>query len=121
MSIPSPLHRLATQHFDECYKHKQGESFLSQPKHTISFSRQRTLRTQYLHLGFFFAKAVYNSYKLQRLLQAARFLFIYSFTHTNTLFLFRHLPAETVIFIDVCFQMKCFSGDSFSCFRSRFC
>ena len=47
------LYRLATQHFDERYKHKQSESFLSQPEHTIWVSRHRTLRTQYLHLGVF--------------------------------------------------------------------
>ena len=53
MSGPSPLHRIATQRFDECYKRKQGESFLSQPEHTIWVSRQRTLRTQYLNFGVF--------------------------------------------------------------------
>ena len=69
----------------------------------------------------FSLKAVYNSCKLQRLLQVVKFLFMYSFTHTNIVFLFRHLPTEIVIFIKVCYQMKCFSGDSFSFFRSRFC
>ena len=53
MSGPRPLHRIATQHFDERYKRKQSESFLSQPEHTIWVSRHRTLRTQYLHLGVF--------------------------------------------------------------------
>ena len=61
----------------------------------------------------FSLKAVYNSYKLQRLLPVAKFLFMYSFTHTNIVFFFRHLPTEIVIFINVCYQMKCFSGDSF--------
>ena len=46
---------------------------------------------------------------------------MYSFTHTNTVFLFKHLPTEIVIFKNVCYQMKCFSGDSFPFFRSRFC
>ena len=69
----------------------------------------------------FSLKAVYNFCKLQRLLQVAKFLIMYSFTHTNIAFLFRHLPTEIVIFINVCYQMKCFSGDSFSFFRSRFC
>ena len=54
-------------------------------------------------------KAVYNSCKLQRLLQVKKFLFMYSFTHTNIVFLFRHLPTEIGIFINVCYQMKCFS------------
>ena len=48
----------------------------------------------------FSLKAVYNSCKLQR-------LFTYSFTHT------KHQPTEIVIFINVCYQMKSFSGDSF--------
>ena len=47
-------------------------------------------------------------------MQVAKFLIMYSFTHTNMAFLFRHLPTEIVIFINVCYQMKCFSGDSFS-------
>ena len=95
MSSPCPLHRLATQHCDERYKRKQSESFLSQPENTIWISRHRTLRTQYLHLGI---------------------VFMYSFTHTNIVFLFRHLPTEIAIFINVCYQMKCFGGDSFSFF-----
>ena len=67
--------------------------------------------------GWFSLKAVYNSCKLQRLFQVAKFLFMYSFTAL----LFRHLPTEVVIFINNCYQMKCFSGDSFSYFRIRFC
>ena len=120
MSSPSPLYRLATQHFDERYKRKQSESFLSQPEHIIWVPRHRTLRTQYLHLGVFLWKQykILASYKDFFKLQ---FLFMYSFTHTNIVFLFRHLPTEIVIFINVCYQMKCFSGDSFSFFRSRFC
>ena len=64
--------------------------------------------------GCFPLKAVYNSCKLQRLLQVAKLLFIYFFTHTNIVSLFRHLPTKIFIFINVCYQMKCFSGDSFS-------
>ena len=65
ISSPSPLHRLAAQHFDERYKRKQSESFLSQPEHTIWVSRHRTLRTQYLHLGVFLWKQykILASYK----------------------------------------------------------
>ena len=54
------LYRLATQHFDERYKHKQSESFLSQQERTIWVSRQRTLKTQYLHLDIF----LWNQYKI---------------------------------------------------------
>ena len=113
MSSPSPLHQLATQNFDEHYKQKQSESFVSQPS--------QSFENPIFTFGCFSLKAVYNSCKLQRLLQVAKFLFMYSFTHTNIVFLFRHLPTEIVIFINVCYQMKCFSGDSFSFFRSRFC
>ena len=42
-----------------------------------------------------------------------------SFTHTNIVVLLRHLSTEIVIFINVCYHMKCFSGDSFSFFRRR--
>ena len=91
------------------------KSFLSQSEH----SRHRTLRTQYLHLGVFLWKQyiIFASYKL---LQVAKFLFMYSFTHTNILFLFRRLPTKIVIFINVCYQIKRFSGDSFSFFGNRF-
>ena len=118
MSNPSRLHRLAAQHFYERYKRKQSESFLSQAKHTILVSRHRTLRTQYLHSAVFLWKQyiILTSYK-----DFCKFLFMYSFTHTNIVFLFRHVPTEIAIFISVCYQMKCFSGDSFSFFRGRFC
>ena len=53
MSSPSPLHRQATQHFDERFIRKQSESFLSQREHTIWASRHITLRIQYLHLAVF--------------------------------------------------------------------
>ena len=69
--------------------------------------------------GCFSLKVVYNSCKLQRLLQVAKFLFMYSFTHTNIIFLFRHLPTEIAIFVNVCSQMKCFSANSFSFFKEQ--
>ena len=121
MSSPNSLDRLATQYFDERFKRKSSESFLSQPGSTIWVSRHRSLRTQYLHFGVFFLKAMYNSCKLQRPLQAEKFFFMYSVTYTNILFLFRHLPTEIGIFINVCYQKICFSGDSPSFFTSRFC
>ena len=46
--------------------------------------------------GCFSLKRVYNFCKLQRILQVAKLFIMYSFTHTDTVFLFRHLP--TVIF-----------------------
>ena len=116
MSSPSPLHRLTTQHFDERYKRKQNESFLREPEHTIWVSRHRTLRSQYLHLVVF----LWKQYIILASYKGFCNLIMYSFTHTNLVFLFRHLPAEIVIFINVCSQMKCFIDDSFSFFRSRF-
>ena len=63
--------------------------------------------------GCFSLKAVNNYCKLQTVLQVVKFLIMHSFTHTNIVFLLRPLPNEIVIFINVCYQMKCFSGDSF--------
>ena len=76
--------------------------------------------------GCFSLKAVYNSCKLQRLLQVAKFLIMYSFTHTNIAFLFRHLSTEIVIFINVCYQISGnvivfrFLGRSFANFPPTF-
>ena len=100
MSSPSQLHRLATQAFDDRYKSKYSESFLRQQEHIIWVSRNITLRTQYLHLGVFLSKQyiILPNYKD---LQVAKFSFMYSFTHTNIVFLFRHLPTEIVNFINV--------------------
>ena len=120
MSSSSPLHRLATQNFDECYKHKQSGSFLSQPEHTILGLKAQNCGNPILTFGCSSLKAVYSSCKLQRLLKFAKFLFMPSITHTNIVFLFRHLPTEIVIFINGCYQVNCFSGDSFPFFRSRF-
>ena len=76
MSSLHPLHRQEAQHFDERFIHKQSETFLSQPEHTISVSRHRTLKTQYLHLGVFLWKQykIFGSYKDFCKLQ---FLFVY--------------------------------------------
>ena len=41
---------------------------------------------------------------------------MYSFTHTKIDFLFKHLPTEIFISKSVCYQMKCFGGDSFFLF-----
>ena len=49
----------------------------------------------------FSLKKVYNSFKLQKLLQVAKFSFMHSFTHTNIVSLFRHLPTVIFIFIKV--------------------
>ena len=100
MSSLRPLHRQAAQHFDERFIRKQSESFLSQPEHTIWVSRHRTLRTQYLHLGIFLWKQykILASYKDFCNLQ---FLFMYSITYTNIVFLFKYLPTEIVIFKNV--------------------
>ena len=65
ISSSSPWHRLETQHFDECNKHKQSGSFFLRPEHTIWVSRHRTLGTQCLHLDVFLWKQyiILASYK----------------------------------------------------------
>ena len=121
MSSPSPLHRLAAQHFDERYKRKQSEVIFEPPRTYHLGLKAQNFQNPIFTFGFFSLKVVYKSCKLQRLLEVAKFLFIYSFTHTNIVFLFRHLPTEIAIFINAFYQMKCFSGDSLFFFRSRFC
>ena len=100
MSSLRPLHRQAAQNFDERFI--QSELFLSHSEHTTWVSRHRTLRTQYLHLGAFLWKqykilAIYKDFcKLQ-------FLFMYFFTYTNIVFLFKHQPTEIAIIKNVCY------------------
>ena len=94
MSSLRLLHRQAAQHFDERYKRKQSESFLSQQEHTIWVPRNRPLRIKYLHLDV----SLWKQYKIQ----VAKFLFMYSFTYTNIVFLFKHLSAGIVMFKSVC-------------------
>ena len=45
---------------------------------------------------------------------------MYSSTHTNVVFLFRYLPTEIAILINICYQIKGVVDDSFSYFGSRF-
>ena len=94
----------------------QTEWVIFEPTRTHHLSlKAQNLENPIFTFGCFSLKAVYNSYKLQRL------LIMYFFTHINLVFLFRNLPTEIVIFINVFYQMKSFSGDSFFFFRSRFC
>ena len=67
--------------------------------HRLSVKAQN-FKNPIFTFGCFSLKAVYNSCKLQRLLQVAKFLFMYSFTYTNIYFLFTHLPTEIVFFIN---------------------
>ena len=100
MSRPSPLHRLATQNFDECFKRKQSETFLSHPEHLCL--KAQNFEKPIFTFGCFSMKAAYNSCKLERLLQVAKLLFMCSFIHTNIVFLLRQLPTEIVFFISLC-------------------
>ena len=121
ISNPSPLHQLATQHYDLRYKRKQRESnFELARTHHLGLKAQN-FENPIFTFWCFSLKVVYNSCKLKRLLQVVKFLIMYSFLHTNIVFLFRHLPTEIIIFINICYQMKYFSGDSSSFFRKRFC
>ena len=61
----------------------------------------------------FSLKAVY--------LQVTKLLIMYSFTYTNIVFLLRHLPTEIIIFISVCYQMKCFVVIVFPFLGAGFC
>ena len=98
MSSLRPLHRQAAQNFDERFIRKQSDSFLSQPEQTIWVSRERTLRTQYLHLGAFLWK---------------RYKILASYKD------FCKLPTEIVIFKNVYYEMNCFSDDNFSFFQEQ--
>ena len=73
------------------------------------------MTTQYLYLGVFLWKwyIVFASYKeIHKLQSFCLCTPLLTLTFTLTVFLFRHLPTEIVILINVCYQMKCFSGDS---------
>ena len=64
----------------------QTEWVIFEPSKTHHLvSRHITLTTQYLHLAVFFWK-IFDSCKLQRFLQATKFFFMFSFTHTNSFF-----------------------------------
>ena len=98
----------------------QTERVIFEPARTHHLSlKAQNFENPIFTFGYFSFKAVYNSCKLQRLLQVAKFLFMYSFTQTNIVFLFKHLPSEIVIFKNVCYQMKCFSRNSFSFFKEQ--
>ena len=118
MSRLHPLHRQAAQHFDEHFIRKQSESFLSQPEQTIWVSRHRTLRTQYLHLYGFLWKQ-YKTFASYKDFWKLQLLFMYSFTHYNIAFLFKHLPTKIFIFKSVCYWMNCFCDDNFSIFQEQ--
>ena len=115
MSSPSPLHRLATQNFDERPTNADRVSHFWASQNTPLGSQAQSFENPIFTFGCFSLKAVYNPCKLQRILIVAKFLFMYSFT---TL-LFRHLPTEIFIFINVCYPIQCFSGDSFSFFSEQ--
>ena len=78
----------------------QAEWVISEPAwtHHLGLKAQK-FENPIFTFGCFSLKPVYNSWKLQRLLQVAKFLFMYSFTHTNIVFLFRHLPTKFVTFV----------------------
>ena len=100
--------------------HTQTEWVIFEPARTHHLGlKAHNLENPIFTFGCFSLKAVYNFCKLQRLLQVGNFLFMYSFTQTNIELLFRHLPTEIVILINICYQMKCFSGDSFSFFKEK--
>ena len=100
MASPCPLHRLATQNFDERCKRKQSHFWTS--KNTPFWSKDTELCEPNIYIWVFLFESSKQSFQVTKLN-----VFIY-------VLLYRHLPTEIVIFINVCYQMKCFSGDSFS-------
>ena len=106
--------------FDERYK-PPAEWVIFEPSrpHHLDLKAQ-DFENHYLHLGVFLWNwyIILASYKY---LYKRKFLLMYSFTHTNLVFLFRLRPTEIVVFISVCEKVKCFSGDNFSFLWSRFC
>ena len=54
MSSLSPMHRLATQHFDERYKHKQRERVIFEPGRTHRFGLITEPREPNIYIWVFF-------------------------------------------------------------------
>ena len=118
MSSPSPLHRLVSNTTFWWEVQIQIEWVIFEPAWTHHLClKAQNFENPVFTFGCFSLKAVYNSCKLQRILRVTKFLIMYSFTHTNIIFLTRHLPTKLVISINVCYQMKCFS---FSFLRAGF-
>ena len=108
MSNPSPLHQLPTNTTFWWAPQTQTEWAIFEPARTHHLGlKPQSYENPIFTCGCFYLKAVYNSCKLKTLLQVAKFLVMYFFTHTNIVFLFGHLPTEMVIFINVCYEMKC--------------
>ena len=82
MSSPSPWHRLATQHFDEHYKSKQSESFLSQPEPTIWVSRHKTLRIHIYIWVFFFESSIWILQVTKTFASRKVFVYILLYSHS---------------------------------------
>ena len=119
MSSLRPLHRQAAQHFDEHHKRKQNHFWASQ--NSLIGSLGTKLWVPNIYIWVFFFESTINFLQVTKtFLKVAKFWFMYSFTQTDIFFLFKHLPTEIAIFKNICYQMKCFSGDSFSFSRSRF-
>ena len=114
MSCPTSLNRIATQHFDERNKRKQSEVIFELARIHYLGLKAQNFENPIFTFGCFSLKELNNFCKLQRLLLIAKFFLMYFFTHFNIFFLFKHLPTEIVIFINVSYQVKCFSGDWFS-------
>ena len=84
---------------------KERVIFVPVRAHSLGLEAQN-FQNPIFTFGYFSLKTVYNYCKLQRPLQVAKFLFMYSFTHTNIVILSRHLPTETVIFLNETFVTK---------------
>ena len=79
--VASPLHWLAILWWA---LQTQTEWVIFEPVRTHHLGlKTRNFENPIFTFGCFSLKAIYNSSKLQRLLQASKFLFMYSFTHTS--------------------------------------
>ena len=88
MSSLHSLHRQAAQHFDEHYKSKQRAS-----QNTPFGSLGTELWEPNIYIWVLFSE---SSIKF---LQVTKFFFNYSFTHTNIVFLFKHLMSSSKTFV----------------------
>ena len=100
MSSLRPLYWQAAQHFDERYKRKQKAS---------QNTRFGSLGTELWEPNIFIW--VLLSESSIKFLQVAKFLFMYSFTHTNIVFLFKHQYASLSTFVNLSPLTTCLKSD----------
>ena len=81
----------------------QTDWVILEPVRTLFGSLGTELWEPNIYIWVFFFKNSIKLLQVTRLLQVAKFLFMYSFTHTNIVCFFNHLPTEIAIFKNVCY------------------